>query len=257
MNQRERRRYLIEELLREQPEYAKIQIPQHDGEQKKLLRALMNVRMPGGAEEAFLRVQDAYLTEENEKRGIVTIDDMDEVADGLYIWKGDITRLKVGAIVNAANSGMTGCYQPCHSCIDNCIHTYAGIQLRSWCNDIMLRQGHEEPVGQAKLTPSFNLPCEYVIHTVGPMVQGRLTAKHERMLESCYEACLRTAGENDVTGIAFCCISTGVFRFPNQRAAEIAVRTVTQYKEKTNSKMKVIFNVFEEKDAGIYRQLLG
>lgn len=151
---------------------------------------------------------------------------------------------------------MTGCYQPCHNCIDNCIHTYAGIQLRNYCNNMMIKQRHEEPTGQAKITPSFNLPCDHVIHTVGPIVQGKLTKEHERLLISCYESCLRIADENEVKSIAFCCISTGVFMFPNKRAAELAVQTVKQYKEKTKSKIKVIFNVFKEEDERLYKQLL-
>ena len=213
--------------------------------------------MPGELSEEFLQIQDAYLAEENAGRGIVTLAEIQELSTDLYLWKGDITRLQVGAIVNAANSGMTGCYQPCHNCIDNCIHTYAGIELRNYCNDIMQRQGYAEPTGQAKITPAFNLPCDYVIHTVGPIVQGRLTEEQERLLCSCYEACLRIAEENNVESIAFCCISTGVFMFPNEIAAELAVQTVKNYKNKTNSKIRVIFNVFKEEDERIYRQLLN
>ena len=223
MNQNDRRRYLIEGLLKERPEYENMQIPADVSEQKMLLRSLMNIRMPGEMDDAFLHVQDAYLIEENRKKGIVTLADMEEVQPDLYIWKGDITRLGVGAIVNAANSGMTGCYHPCHNCIDNCIHTYAGIQLRNYCNDMMMKQGHEEPTGQAKITPAFNLPCDHVIHTVGPIVQGKLTKEHEYLLTSCYESCLRIADEHEVRSIAFCCISTGVFMFPNKRAVESLV----------------------------------
>lgn len=181
---------------------------------------------------------------------------MDELQPDLYLWQGDITRLKVGAIVNAANSGMTGCYQPCHNCIDNCIHTYAGIQLRNFCAELMEKQGYEEPTGQAKITPGFNLPCEYVIHTVGPIVQGGLTSYHEEQLRSCYESCLKIADENNVVSIAFCCISTGVFMFPNRRAAEIAVQTVKEYKKTTGSQIKVVFNVFKDSDCEIYKELL-
>lgn len=222
MNQDDRRKYLIEGLLKERPEYENMQIPSDAGKQKILLRSLMNIRMPKKMDYAFLQIQDAYLSEENEKKGIVTLADIREAQPDLYIWKGDITRLRVGAIVNAANSGMTGCYQPCHNCIDNCIHTYAGIQLRNYCNNMMIEQGQEEPTGQAKITPAFNLPCDHVIHTVGPIVQGKLTKEHERLLISCYESCLRIADENEVKSIAFCCISTGVFMFPNKRAAELA-----------------------------------
>ena len=257
MNQSERRNYLIQMLLKEQPQYAKMQIPGRCEEQKILLRSLMNIRMPGELSEEFLQIQDAYLSEENAGRGIVTLAEIQELSTDLYLWKGDITRLQVGAIVNAANSGMTGCYQPCHNCIDNCIHTYAGIELRNYCNDIMQRQGYAEPTGQAKITPAFNLPCDYVIHTVGPIVRGKLTVEYESLLMSCYESCLRIAEENNLESIAFCCISTGVFMFPNEKAAELAIQTVKQYKDRTKSKIKVIFNVFKEEDERIYRRFLG
>ena len=257
MNQSERRNYLIQMLLKEQPQYAKMQIPGRCEEQKILLRSLMNIRMPGELSEEFLQIQDAYLSEENAGRGIVTLAEIQELSTDLYLWKGDITRLQVGAIVNAANSGMTGCYQPCHNCIDNCIHTYAGIELRNYCNDIMQRQGYAEPTGQAKITPAFNLPCDYVIHTVGPIVRGKLTVEHESLLMSCYESCLRIAEENNLESIAFCCISTGVFMFPNEKAAELAIQTVKKYKDRTKSKIKVIFNVFKEEDERIYRRFLG
>lgn len=256
MNQDDRRKYLIKGLLKERPEYENMQIPSDAGEQKMLLRSLMNIRMPGEIDPAFLQIQDAYLSEENEKKGIVTLADIREVQLDLYIWKGDITRLGVGAIVNAANSGMTGCYQPCHNCIDNCIHTHAGIQLRNYCSDLMEKQGHEEPTGMAKITPAFNLPCEYVIHTVGPIVRGKLTALHRRQLSSCYRSCMELADQNQVCSIAFCCISTGVFMFPNEEAAEIAVQTVKDYKAETGSRIEVIFNVFKELDEQIYRNLL-
>lgn len=257
MNQQERRRILIRSLLDEQPAYQSISIPNSSAEQKTLLRSLMNIRMAAPISAEFQRIQDEYLREENEKRGIVALSDPTPVQDGIYLWQGDITRLRCGAIVNAANSGMTGCYQPCHSCIDNCIHTYSGIQLRNYCNALMEQQGHEEPTGQAKLTPAFNLPCAYVIHTVGPIVRGELTQKHCDLLASCYRSCLALADSHHISSIAFCCISTGVFCFPNQRAAEIAVETVQAYRAETNSKIEVIFNVFQNIDLDIYRQLLG
>lgn len=256
MNQSERRLFLIRRLLKEQPRYRNMQIPVGTDEQKSMLRSLMNIRMPDNIDEEFLSVQDEYLGQVNVEKGAVTLSDMEEMQQDIYIWKGDITRLKVGAIVNATNSGMTGCYQPCHNCIDNCIHTYAGIQLRLTCAKIMEEQGYEEPTGQAKITPAYNLPCDYVIHTVGPIVQGELTEKHEDLLESCYRSCLEIADANKVDSIAFCCISTGVFMFPNERAAEIAVQTIKEYKEKTGSSMKVIFNVFKDLDEDIYRELL-
>ena len=174
--------------------------------------------------------------------------------NGIYLWKGDITTLKCGAIVNAANSGMTGCWQPCHSCIDNCIHTFAGVRLRYNCAQLMKAQGHEEPIGNAKITPSYNLPCDYIIHTVGPIVQGTLTDRHCQFLQSCYHSCLELAVQNEIKSIAFCCISTGVFGFPQNEAAEIAVDTVRAFRKSHN--IEVIFNVFTEKDYEIYSRLL-
>ena len=235
----------------------KAQIPKDVQGQRDLLRSLMNIRMPGAIDDEFLNVQDEYLLQVNKEKGIVTLSDMEMLQPDIYIWKGDITRIKAGAIVNAANKGMTGCYQPCHNCIDNCIHTYAGIQLRLTCASIMDEQGYEEPTGQAKITLAYNLPCDYVIHTVGPIVQGKLTKEHEKLLASCYRSCLEIADAHGVDSIAFCCISTGVFMFPNERAAEIAVKTVKEYREKTGSSLKVIFNVFKDLDEEIYRELLS
>lgn len=265
MTQSERRRFLIDALLKEQQKYSGFSAVSGNSDedisndkdgQKRLLRSLMNIRMPHEADAQFIKIQDEYLRQANKEKGVVTLNDIDEVSEDIYVWKGDITRLKAGAIVNAANSGMTGCYQPCHNCIDNCIHTYAGVQLRYKCNQIMRAQGHEEPTGQAKITPAYNLPCDYVIHTVGPIVQGRLTEKHKKQLESCYRSCLEIADKNNVDSIAFCCISTGVFMFPNDKAAEIAVKTVKSYKEETGSRIKVIFNVFKDEDEEIYMKLL-
>lgn len=256
MNQEERRRYLIEELLRERPSCRRQEIPADADRQKVLLRALMNVRHPASTGKSFLEVQDAYLQGELAAKKITRLSELSPVRDGIYLWRGDITTLECGAIVNAANSGMTGCYQPCHNCIDNCIHTYAGVQLRLKCAEIMAEQGYEEPTGQAKITPAYNLPCEYVIHTVGPIVRGKLTVRDCEQLESCYRSCLELADENGVKSIAFCCISTGVFMFPNDKAAEIAVGTVQKYKAETGSKIEVVFNVFKEYDEAIYRKLL-
>ena len=257
MTQTERREFLINFLLAENSEYAGVPLPKSELEQKRLLRSLVNVRPALPASQEFLRIQDEYLQEENHSRGIMDIADLKPTEDGLFLWKGDITTLKVGAIVNAANSGMTGCWQPCHACIDNCIHTFAGIQLRAVCADIMKKQGRPEPTGQAKITKAFNLPCDYVIHTVGPIVGGTLTEEDRALLASCYNSCLKVAEENNVASIAFCCISTGVFHFPQDEAAKIAVSTVRQWKARTGSQMKVVFNVFGEKDETIYKGLLA
>ena len=257
MDQKERRNYLIESLIREQKRFREMKIEQDETGARRQLRSLMNVRMAAPITKEFEAVQDAYLQEVNADRGIVFLSDLEEIEPGIYLWQGDITRLAADGIVNAANSGMTGCYLPCHNCIDNCIHTYAGIQLRNFCQKLMDEQGYEEPTGQAKITPGFNLPCRYVLHTVGPIVEDRLTEEHKRLLASCYESCLKLADENGLKSIAFCCISTGVFMFPNERAAEIAVKTVREYRRKYNSEIEVIFNVWKDIDCEIYRKLLG
>ena len=246
MTQSERRRFLIEYLLNENEDYRGTEIPEDERSQKYLLRSLMNVREPLLASEDFLKVQNEYLIEENASRGLTDIADLKPVMnhDELYLWRGDITTLKVDAIVNAANSGLTGCYQPNHACIDNCIHTFAGIQLRKTCAEIMEKQGFLEPSGKAKITSAFNLPCKYVLHTVGPIIKGNLTQKDCDLLSSCYKSCLALASENNCESIAFCCISTGVFCFPQDKAGQIAVRTVCQWKKENNSHIKVVFNVF-------------
>ena len=256
MNQAEKRRYLIDALLSEQPKYRGMEIPSGETEQRQLLRGLMNVRLPGAIGEDILRVQDEYLREAALEKGITDVEELTPVEPGICLWQGDITTLRCDAIVNAANAGMTGCYQPCHSCIDNCIHTYAGMQLRNACAEIIAAQGHEEPTGQAKITPGFNLPCRYVIHTVGPIVDGRLTQRHEAQLASCYRSCLQLAAENGCESIAFCCISTGVFGFPKEEAAEIAIRTVREWKTETGSAMRVVFNVFSNQSLELYKRKL-
>ena len=254
MTQTEKRYYLINAFLAERGE--RVDIPKDEYNQKQLLRSLFNIRMPKETSEEFLKIQDEYLQEESRRKGITDIADLQPVQDDIYLWQGDITTLKCGAIVNAANSQMLGCFQPCHGCIDNAIHTFAGVQLRRDCNDIMQKQGHNEPTGQAKITPAYNLPCKYVIHTVGPIVGGRLTNKDCELLKSCYLSCLKLAEENGVESIAFCCISTGVFGFPQKEAAQIAVDAVKKYKAEMNSNIKVIFNVFKDDDFIIYNELL-
>lgn len=255
MTHDEQRKWLIQKLLDEDIHYKSYQIPDNLQEQKDLLRSLMNVRMPKAIDEEFQTIQDEYLTEENLKDGITDIADLHPTSmdERIYLWQGDITALKVDAIVNAANSQMCGCFQAMHNCVDNIIHSKAGIELRLCCNNIMQAQGHEEPTGQAKITPGYNLPCKYVLHTVGPIVQGRLQKKHEELLASCYRSCLELADKYEVKSIAFCCISTGVFMFPNERAAEIAIATVQKYYEETGSQIKVVFNVFKDEDLAIYR----
>lgn len=255
MTQEERRMYLIRALLEENPRYP--EIPPSDKQQKMLLRSLMNVRPPRPISEGFLAVQDEYLREELRQRGITDLADLTPIGEGIYLWQGDITTLRCDAIVNAANSQLLGCFCPCHGCIDNCIHTYAGVQLRLECARLMKRQGREEETGRAKITRAYNLPCKYILHTVGPIIQGRLTKRDEELLASCYRSCMELAVQNGVDSIAFCCISTGEFHFPNDRAAEIAVRTVREFIQEKKSGIKVIFNVFKDLDYKIYRNLLG
>ncbi len=253
MTQEERRFFLIKKLIDEQPRYVGTKIPNGMAEQKKLLRSLMNVRLPYSVSEAFLATQDEYLRTETAAKGITDIAELTPVEDGIYLWQGDITTLRCGAIVNAANSGMTGCYVPCHGCIDNAIHTYAGVQLRLACETLMEEQGYEEPTGQAKITPAYNLPCDYVLHTVGPIIYAKVTRQDRELLASCYRSCLALAKENEIKSVAFCCISTGEYHFPNDLAAEIAVETVRQCRDN----IEVIFNVFKNVDYEIYRNLLG
>ena len=256
MTQDERRIYLIQGLLAEQPKYQGLSVPAAAAEQKRLLRSLMNVRIPQPVSKNFLAVQDEYLQEELAQKGITDLADLLPISEGIYLWQGDITTLRCDAIVNAANSGLTGCYVPCHSCIDNCIHTCAGVQLRQECAAIMREQGREEETGKAKITRAYNLPCRYVLHTVGPIISGAPTGTDEELLASCYRSCLEAAKQHGIRDIAFCCISTGEFHFPNRRAAEIAVRTVSAYQTEQNSGIQVIFNVFKEIDEEIYRELL-
>ena len=257
MNQSERRRYLIQKLLNEQKEYSNYSIPEDSQGQKDLLRGLLNVRAPKVLSREFLKIQDEYLKEETEKKGITELADLTPVEQGIYLWQGDITTLRCDAIVNAANSGMTGCYAPNHKCIDNCIHTFAGAQLRSECAQMMKAQGHEEPTGQAKITAAYNLPCRYILHTVGPIIYGRVTEKDCELLAESYRSCLELAAQNHLESVAFCCISTGEFHFPKERAAEIAVRTVREFLQKETSVKKVIFNVFKDYDREIYEHTLA
>ena len=255
MNQSERRLFLIQSLLDERPSCRKQEIPTDAQRQKVLLRGLMNIRSPRAIHPEFQKIQDAYLQAETAEKGITDIADLSPIQPGLYLWQGDITTLRCDAIVNAANSGMTGCYVPNHRCIDNAIHTYAGVELRLACAELMEQQGYPEPTGTAKITPAFNLPCKYVLHTVGPIIDGPVTAQDEALLASCYRACLEKAAEQDLESVAFCCISTGEFHFPNNLAAQIAVRTVKEFLSRQTSVRKVIFNVFKDLDKQIYQQL--
>ena len=259
MTQQERCLWLIQALLEEMPQYRGTQIPVLWDHRWRLLRSLMNVRPPMPASGEFLRIQDAFLRQLTAEKGIVDADSLPacEIDERLVLWQGDITTLRCGAIVNAANSQMLGCFSPCHGCIDNIIHTMAGVQLRLACHEIMQAQGQEEPTGRAKITPGFNLPAGYVLHTVGPIIDDEVKEEDEALLASCYRSCLALAADHHCESIAFCCISTGVFRFPPDRAAEIAIQTVKGYLQQDTSVQRVIFNVFKSSDYSIYRQKMS
>ena len=263
--QEERLEYLLETFIAESDEYADIQIPEGAEDRRRLLRSLMNVRMPDLLSDQALQIQDEYLRECVDQKGIVNPDDIPVIRDHISLWQGDITRLKTDAIVNASNSQMLGCFIPMHTCIDNCIHTYAGVQLRYECfrkmNTFKTSYGsdYEQQTAGPMLTDGYNLPAKKIIHIVGPIVQDSLTPKLEKELADCYRNTLDLCKENGLKSVAFCCISTGVFRFPKRRAAEIAVKTVTEWlDENAGQRERVIFNVFNDEDRRLYeKQLLS
>lgn len=255
--QRERLIFLIEYLLAERNE--KAELPKDEAQLFRLYRALVNIREPMDASAEFLCVEDEYLTERLRLAGITDSAALPHcAADGrISIWRGDITLLKTDGIVNAANSALLGCFAPNHDCIDNCIHTFAGIRLRLECDKLMRAQGFAEPAGKAKITPAFNLPSKYVLHTVGPIIYDGVTAKERELLASCYRSCFELAEEKGLESLAFCCISTGVFRFPNDEAASVAAETVRECLNSAKSLKQVIFNVFNSADFDLYTALLN
>ena len=255
MTQDERLDFLLRYLLAERKEYASIRMPDSVSEKRRLLRSLMNVRPPIPASAEFLAVQDAYLQARLSERGVTRLGDLKPTQPGIYLWQGDITTLAADAIVNAANRQMLGCFVPCHGCIDNAIHTYAGVQLRLACAAAMRQQGQEEATGHAKITKAYNLPCRFVLHTVGPIICGSVTKADRELLASCYRSCLDLAAETGLHSVAFCCISTGEFHFPGELAAEIAVHTVQAWRQQHPNQIEVIFNVFKDSDYEIYQRL--
>ena len=271
--QDERLDQLISDFKAETVEYRNMPVPDDREGKRRILRSLMNVRMPRKTAERTLLIQDEYLTERAAERGVVRLADIPTLAETcgndlplaykLSLWQGDITRLAVDAIVNAANSQMLGCFIPMHSCIDNCIHSFAGVQLRAECKEKMdelrARYGsdYEQPTAVPMLTDAYNLPAKKVIHIVGPIVEGRLTEEHKRQLAACYRNTLELCAANSLRTVAFCCISTGGFHFPAERAAEIAVQTVTEWLSGRPGAMdRVIFNVFSDRSRAIYEQNL-
>lgn len=257
MNQDERLLYLIEEFLIERPELANLQIPADTEGRRHVLRALMNTRNPIELPDEVEKEQDTYLQERIREKGITKLEDVPYVEDHIKMWRGDITTLECDAIVNAANNGMTGCWSPNHYCIDNCIHTFAGVQLRYECAELMIAQAHPEPVGNAKVTGAYNLPCKRIIHTVGPQVESFLTNSEKLQLAASYKACYRAAHKCGLSNIAFCCVSTGVFGFPNDEASKIAVDTVRELQTESKNPLDVCFVVFTDLDEELYRALLG
>ena len=263
MTQNQRLDYLLEKFKEDSGRYRNLQVGESLDDKRTALRSLMNIRMPSPMSEEILKVQDEYLSARIMEKGIVALDDIPANADKISVWQGDITLLAVDAIVNAANSQMLGCFVPMHTCIDNCIHTFAGIQLRNECNQKMneLRSkygaSYEQSTSVPLLTDGYNLPAKKVIHVVGPIVSGSLTAEHEKSLAACYTNVLDMCLENRLRSVAFCCISTGVFHFPNQRAAEIATGTVKSWLSAHQDAMdRVVFNVFKDTDRRLYEQLL-
>lgn len=274
MNSNELTNLFLDKLKEDSVEYRTLETSGYSPTEKKnAIRSLMNIRMPRDLSDELTALQDDYLREELLAKGTVALSDIPTVkeqfdskspfAEKISLWQGDITRLKVGAIVNAANSQMLGCFVPCHRCIDNAIHTAAGMQLRVECSRIMNRRrikydsGYEEPTGTATLTEAYNLPCDYVIHTVGPIVYGSLNDALCLDLQNCYENVLKCCAENGIKSVAFCCISTGEFHFPNEKAAEIALETVTNFlKTHDDCPERIIFNVFKDSDLKIYEKLL-
>ena len=271
--QEERLDYLLHEFKEDSVQYRDLETGEDYDEKRKYLRSLMNIRMPGPMDEDVVRVQDEFLAEEAREKGIVELKDITTAAeqygsshphaDKISVWQGDITRLHVGAIVNAANSQMLGCFVPCHGCIDNAIHSAAGIELREACSHYMNRKRmqygrrYEEPTGQAALTEGYNLPAEYVIHTVGPIVGGYLDQKLRNDLKNCYLNVLKCCVEDKIRSVAFCCISTGEFHFPNDEAAKIAVKTVMEFLNEHSGEFdRVIFNVFKDIDKELYENEL-
>lgn len=264
---------LLTYFIGESADYCHLEIPEHRGERRNLLRSLMNVRMPRPLPEEIRETQDAYLREDTEEKGIVdgnalrpvseTLGSKKPAAKQTVLWQGDITRLAVDAIVNAANSEMLGCFIPMHSCIDNCIHTAAGVELRADCKRQMDRlriqygRDYEQPTALPMLTDAYNLPAKKVIHVVGPIVSGALTKQHEEELASCYRNVLSLAADEGLKSLAFCCLSTGVFHFPGKRAAEIAAETVRSWLTENPGEIeRVIFNVFQDRDKEYYEAIL-
>lgn len=259
MKQQERLLYLLEGLVAEYKEKNNehLDIPVSEEEQFILFRSLCNIRPAGGMSLEWMKIESEYLNILAHEKGIVTINDMEEREPQIYLWQGDITRLSVDAIVNAANNQLLGCFAPNHKCIDNEIHTFAGIELRMECARMTEYMEMPEKTGVARMTYGYNLPAKHVIHTVGPIIDEEVTDKERHELASCYRSCLQLANAYNLHSIAFCCISTGEFRFPNEEAAQIAVHTVRTYLKESNSKIKVVFNVFKDIDYDIYDKLLS
>ncbi len=255
MTQKKRLELLLHFFLQEQPYIREIPLPPTIPEQKRLLRGLVNRRPPQSVPEEILALEDAYLQEELQGK-ITDFHSLSPREERIYLWQGDICTLKIDGIVNAANSGMLGCFYPNHSCIDNFIHSFSGVRLRLACAEIMEKQGTPEETGKAKITQAFNLPSKFILHTVGPIVHGTLENSHKQALISAYQSCLTLATKNSLDSLAFCCISTGEFHFPQEEACEIAVSQVRNYLKTQDQNLKVVFNVFKDEDLKLYEEKL-
>jgi len=222
------------------------------GSEENQIRALMNVTMPFDLPPEFYRKQDEYLKDRLSREKVI---DVSLLPGRISLYRGDITLLKADAIVNAGNSALLGCFVPLHSCIDNAIHSKAGLEVRRDLMQVMSRQGHEEENGKVKVTQGYNLPSAWIFHTVGPQVRGSVTSQDEEDLRSCYLSCLKEADRRNVKSLVFPCLSTGLFDYPIEPASLLAVMTVKNYLEKTGSNLHVVFDVFSPRDESVYRNV--
>ncbi|MDO5717834.1 MAG: protein-ADP-ribose hydrolase [Tissierellia bacterium] len=247
--------WLIEYLLKERGEKRDLDLDIDS--LFEVYRGLVNIREPNRISEEYLSLEDEFLTDLNSKRLIADAKLLKETQKGISLWQGDITRISADAIVNAANEKLLGCMLACHDCIDNFIHTYSGIRLRLYMNDIMKKQGYLEPTGKAKISPGFNLPSKYIIHTVGPIVSGKVSNQNQDDLKSSYKNSMILADQNGLENIVFCSISTGVFGYPKKEAAGIAYEMVIENLKEMKNIKKVVFNVFSDEDRKIYEKILN
>ena len=259
--------YLINYLLTERNETLEIDNLSYK-DKKRIYRSLCNIRDAKPISEEYFKIENKYLQEELNKKDITDVADIQpakellkvtnlKYEDKICLWKGDITTLKIDAIVNAANSQGLGCFVPMHSCVDNIIGSNAGVSLRLECNKVMKEKNYFLPTGKAFITKGYNLPAKYVIHTVGPIIYEEVTEKEEQELINCYINSLKLAIQNGIKTIAFPCISTGKFRFPKTQACKLAIKAVEEFLDTHNDEIdKIVFNIYIEEDYEIYEQYI-